>query len=275
MRRAVQVLVAALVVLASSALPIETAWAEPEVRLQELPISSDSPASLAHPTSHLGLRWTGDEDAVIELRARPGRGPWTTWERLEVAHDLGDEERREVRTGLVLASDAVTVEVRVTAGEVADLRLIAIDTQHGPRKLVVESAGPRAAAALIPGATVPQPHIVSRGEWGADESLVSGTPSYAAVRRVSVHHTVSPNNDPNPEATLRAILSYHTRSNGWDDVGYNFLVDASGRIYEGRSARQGAAPGEDRNGNLVVGAHTANNNSGTVGVALLGTFTDQ
>jgi len=275
MRRALQVLFAALIVLAGSALPIQTAWAEPEVRLQEVAAWAGLPVSLDHAASHLGVRWTGDDDAVVELRSRPTGAAWTAWEAMAVAHDMGDEERRDVRTGLVLAPNAVTVEVRVAAGAVTDLRVIAIDTQHGPRRLVLAGAAPKAAAALNAGATVPQPPVVSRSEWGANESLVRGTPTYASVRRLSVHHTVSSNNDPDPEATMRAILAYHTQSNGWDDVGYNFLIDASGRIYEGRSARQGTVPGEDRSGNLVVGAHTANSNSGTVGVALLGTFTDQ
>lgn len=274
MRRAVRVLAAALIVLAGSALPIETAWAEPEVRLQELAVVADRPVDLDHPASHIGVRWIGDDDAVVELRARPAGAAWTAWEAMAVAHDMGDDEGREVRTGLVLVPNVVAVEVRVAAGAAAGLRVVAIDTQHGPRRLVVAAATPKAAAALNPGATVPQPPIVRRSEWGANESLVSGTPTYAPVRRLVIHHTVSSNNDPDPEATMRAILAYHTQSNRWDDVGYNYLIDASGRIYEGRSARQGTVPGEDRNGNLVVGAHTANNNSGTVGVALLGNFVD-
>jgi hypothetical protein len=94
-----------------------------------------------------------------------------------------------------------------------------------------------------------------------------------------VHHTATTNDDPDPAATVRAIYAYHTQSNGWNDIGYNFVIDAQGRIYEGRYAREyksGEIPtGEDVDGNGVTGAHTLNNNTGTVGVALLGTFSSQ
>src|SRR3712207_9171470 len=62
--------------------------------------------------------------------------------------------------------------------------------------------------------------------------------------------------DPDPAATVRAIFAYHAVVQGWGDIGYNFLVDADGRIYEGRHS--GAAgdppdapdptPGEDAEG---------------------------
>ncbi|MGH9266791.1 MAG: N-acetylmuramoyl-L-alanine amidase, partial [Acidimicrobiales bacterium] len=144
-----------------------------------------------------------------------------------------------------------------------------------PRPLIAAwSARPAAAAHAGPGA--PQPDIVSRAEWGADESLRNGTPEYAPVGRFSIHHTVTASADPNPAATLRAILAYHVVANGWQDIGYNFLVDAQGRVYEGRHARSyrlGEEPtGLALDGQGVVGAHTLGNNTGTVGVALLGTY---
>jgi hypothetical protein len=91
-----------------------------------------------------------------------------------------------------------------------------------------------------------------------------------------VHHTVTQNNDPDPAQTVRAIYAYHTRGNGWNDIGYNFLVDQQGRVYEGRFARAyrpGEAPtGEDEAGRGVIGAHAKAVNPGTAGVALLGDY---
>jgi hypothetical protein len=107
---------------------------------------------------------------------------------------------------------------------------------------------------------------VPRSAWVADETIVKGTPSYApAIRFASVHHTAGPN-DYSPSqaaAILRGIQIYHVRSNGWNDIGYNFLVDRYGTVYEGR------AGGIDRN---VVGAHIRGFNTGSVGVAIMGTF---
>ncbi|MDP9069946.1 MAG: peptidoglycan recognition protein, partial [Actinomycetota bacterium] len=115
-----------------------------------------------------------------------------------------------------------------------------------------------------------------RAQWRADESLRRGGPSFAPVSRAAVHHTVTPNDDHDPSSTVRAIHAYHVRANGWDDIGYNFLIDAAGRVYEGRWARSyqpGEPPtGESAEGLGVVGAHAEGNNAGSVGVALLGDF---
>ena len=104
-----------------------------------------------------------------------------------------------------------------------------------------------------------------------------GTPAFAPITKLIVHHTVTPNDDPDPAATVRAMYAYHTRVRGWDDIGYNFLVDARGRVYEGRYARAyepGEAPtGEDEDRRGVIGAHAEGANTGSAGVALLGDFT--
>ena len=78
------------------------------------------------------------------------------------------------------------------------------------------------------------------------------------------------------EAQIRSIYYYHSVTQGWGDIGYNFLIDKFGTIYEGRYSRDyaGANPtGDDATGRGVTGAHTGGWNSGTVGVALLGTLT--
>ncbi|MCX7622494.1 MAG: N-acetylmuramoyl-L-alanine amidase, partial [Thermomicrobium sp.] len=111
--------------------------------------------------------------------------------------------------------------------------------------------------------------IVPRAGWGADESLrfdANGReiwpPSYAPIQKVIVHHTVTKNDPPDPAATIRAIYAYHAVTLGWGDIGYNFIVDWQGRVYEGRYG-----------GPNVVGAHTAGYNTGTLGIAVLGDFT--
>src|SRR5438105_4421747 len=103
--------------------------------------------------------------------------------------------------------------------------------------------------------------------------------AFYPVQKVIVHHTATQNNDPDPPATIRSIYQYHAITMGWGDIGYNFLIDESGRIYEGRYSRQYAAgespTGEDLSGSGVTAAHTQGYNSGTVGIALLGTLTNQ
>jgi len=128
-----------------------------------------------------------------------------------------------------------------------------------------------------PIAGTPAPFIVTRAQWGADESLRSGTPEFSALKKIVLHHTAT-GVAADPAETVRAIYAHHAVTNGWNDIGYHFLIAPDGRIYQGRFARDlapGEAPtAEDTAGNIVQGAHVDQYNRGTVGVALLGTFTN-
>jgi len=143
---------------------------------------------------------------------------------------------------------------------------------------LLRSLAPSPSSTTHPGPLVPivavVPSIVTRAQWGADESLRRDAPDFAPIRRVIVHHTVTANQEPDPAARMRAMYTYHVRGNGWSDIGYNFVVDGSGRIYEGRAAGGGRSDGEDGSGLGVIGAHASGHNTGSVGVAILGTYTD-
>ena len=104
-------------------------------------------------------------------------------------------------------------------------------------------------------------------------------PQFYATKKLVVHHTATSDDYADragAEAQIRSIYYYHSVTQGWGDIGYNFLIDKFGNIYEGRYSRDyaGANPtGDDATGRGVTGAHTGGWNSGTVGVALLGTLT--
>jgi N-acetylmuramoyl-L-alanine amidase len=110
------------------------------------------------------------------------------------------------------------------------------------------------------------PLILSRIAWGANERIRRGLPDYADNLRFSVvHHTAGSNSYTRAQSAsiVRGVQLYHVRSNGWNDIGYNFLVDKFGQVFEGRFG------GMTRN---VVGAHAQGFNEGSVGVALLGNY---
>ena len=273
-----RVLSALVVVAVTLLVPVPMAWSAPETRVEVLD-EADAGAgeALEFPASHLAVTWSGSEDAAVQLRWRAG-GAWGPWQPVAVAHDLEDEERGVTYGGLVRASGATRVQARVVGGDASDVKVAAFDTEHGPRHLVrADPAEPAGAAPGDPAPGPPPPEVVTRAQWGADESLRKGTPLFAPVTKLIVHHTVTPNNDPDPAATVRAMYSFHTQIRGWDDIGYNFLVDARGRIYEGRAARSylpGEIPtGEDLERRGVVGAHAEGTNTGSAGIALLGDFT--
>lgn len=111
-----------------------------------------------------------------------------------------------------------------------------------------------------------KPLIYSRAQWGADEKLrEQSAPSYGTVHGGFVHHTVNANDYTAAEVPgiIRSIYAYHVKSRGWRDIGYNFLVDRFGRIWEGRYG------GVDRN---VIGAHTENYNGDSFGASAIGNF---
>ncbi|MGW1812261.1 N-acetylmuramoyl-L-alanine amidase [Streptomyces sp. NPDC002125] len=116
--------------------------------------------------------------------------------------------------------------------------------------------------------TAPKPPIVSRAGWNADESLNDESPDYMdTVKAVFVHHTAQTNtySCADSAAIVRGLHAYHVQSNGWKDLGYNFIVDKCGTVFEGRKG------GVDR---AVLGAHTYGFNRETAGIAVIGLYTD-
>ena len=150
----------------------------------------------------------------------------------------------------------------VTGGaDPRDLRLSLVDPGTSPADAAV-SAAPVARTAA--GAAVPV--VRSRAELGADESVRTAPPSYAdGIHAVAVHHTASSNDYSAADVPrlLRGFYAYHVTSNGWSDIGYNFLVDKYGRIWEGRAGGTSRA---------VMGSHAGGFNTGTVGISMIGTY---
>jgi hypothetical protein len=98
-------------------------------------------------------------------------------------------------------------------------------------------------------------------------------PVYSPAQAFTVHHTVTANNDPDPASTIRGIYRYHAVDLAWGDIGYHFLIDEAGRLYEGRYSGPDGLPGHREDGQVATAAHTLNYNTGNIGVALLGDFT--
>ncbi|UJV43051.1 MULTISPECIES: peptidoglycan recognition protein family protein [unclassified Streptomyces] len=160
---------------------------------------------------------------------------------------------------------ALTVESAAASAVNADLAPLGSTTIPAlSRKETVERL-----ATAVPGAKPyigPRPRIVTRAGWGADEKLRERDFRY--TKRVSaafVHHTASGNNYKCAQApsVIRSIYRYHVVSSGWRDIGYNFLVDKCGNIYEGRAGGVAKA---------VMGAHTLGFNTNSMGIAVIGSF---
>ena len=205
-------------------------------------------------------------------------GPWLT-APLEVVDEHG---AAQAFTDPIWTGAGRYVQVQASrsgrrgASSLSGVRLVAIDPTEDAGVAARVTGAVRRFAATVAGvggtasasAATNSPTIVTRADWGADESLRSGAPSYAPVKMAFIHHTASGNDyaQADAPAIVRAIYAYHTKSLHWSDIGYNFLIDRFGTIYEGRHG--GVARG-------VIGAQAGGFNTGSTGIAVLGTFTDQ
>ncbi len=227
----------------------------------------------------LGASWTGTADA-IELRARTRGGVWSRWVELHAGDDGPDPRSAEARaaqraTGSrrVASSPAWVgaadeVQVRGPDGARATrIRVWALNATGTATRRERVATRLRSDAAWVLGeqtaAAQPlAPGIRSRSAWKAAKPATA--PWYADdVRGVVIHHTAETNRYACSQvpAILRGIQRYHMRANGWNDIGYNFLVDRCGGVWEGR----GGGVREP-----VGGAHTAGFNTSTSGIALMG-----
>ncbi|AOW93801.1 cold-shock protein [Rhodococcus sp. WMMA185] len=152
------------------------------------------------------------------------------------------------------------------------LRQQSADTAADWVTAVLISPGSSAGDSLLTGITNSlgslTPGVISRGQWGADESMRCSTPTYDnSLGGAVVHHTAGTNNYSPAESAqiVRGIYAYHAQTLGWCDIGYNALVDRYGQIFEGRAGGLGLP---------VRGAHAGGFNENTTGVAMLGDFSN-
>jgi hypothetical protein len=112
-----------------------------------------------------------------------------------------------------------------------------------------------------------QPSYTNRSNWGCPTgSSSSWTPVNTTVTHLIIHHSAGSNSSSNWAATVLSIWNQHTNTNGWGDIGYNWLIDPNGVVYEGRATSGSSDP---------IGAHMCSNNSNKMGVCLLGDLTSQ
>jgi hypothetical protein len=259
----------------------------PEPTLQTIELAAAGPTGRAlagppevraratRPFSLLGVTWADARatlDGTVEVRARHAAdGRWTAWQALAAdepdAADPGTE-RGPARgsTDPLWVGESNGIEARVASTDAgfrplpAGLRLDLINPD-GP----AAAPAPRAAADVPPR---PGTALITRAGWRADESIVKSAPEYTTdVQVFFVHHTATGNDYSCAESAsiVRSIEFYHVRSKGWNDIGYNFLVDKCGTLFEGRRG------GADR---PVLGAHTLGFNSHSAAIAVIGNYTD-
>jgi len=180
-----------------------------------------------------------DSHLHVRVRVSTDGLTWTDWRAVETGHEGGslvwfDEEAKRVEV--------------MAAG---DLRVLLIEPGNVPASYPAK----RNTSSV-------EPTVVTRAGWGCgNECAPRAQPAFANVTHLVVHHSAGANESRDWAAVIRSIWVLHVQGNGWNDIGYNYLIDPNGVIYEGRAGGDG-----------VIGAHFSGVNTATMGVCMVGTY---
>ena len=219
----------------------------------------------------------------VQMRTKTAVGTWSDWQHSHTHGDWTlDSDVKEIgelvtvpladgRHTHVQFSISMSRYNSLTNPIVEQFKLVFIDSTGGPsaedllaQQIAIDStSNPRPNNDKYP-----RPTVISRDVWCTyDDCDYTEGLEYSPATHMVVHHTVSSNAPTDWAAIVRAIWSYHTYTQGWGDIGYNYLVDMNGVIYEGHM-------NEDFETLDVKGTHASGANLGSMGVALIGTFTE-
>ena len=244
----------ALVALAAFFAAPAAAFGAATLSMREVPLRGERTLASTAPARFdlVGLHWRGS--GSVEFRTRSLAGRWSAWQpAAPEAEDRPDGPEGPWRVGNPYWTDGADRIAYRLRGRVDRLRAYFVQS-------------PEERIPLRRLSMTGSPPIVPRLSWAANEAIRRAGPSYAnGLHFALVHHTAGSNSYTASQsaAIVRGIQVYHVKGNGWNDIGYNFLVDKYGQVFEGRYG------GVDRN---VIGAHAAGFNTGSAGVAVLGTY---
>lgn len=247
-------------------------------------------ATQTEPFSLVGTTWNGQlvPKSYFQIRVFEN-SVWTPWTLMSDSPDHDADptslEARSARSGTdpLLTGEATGIQVRLRSPSSVlphDLRVSLINSEvsTSDRALMAirsDAVTETSNVVISPtGAVVAKPKIITRAEWGADESwrdahLKYGTKIIAGF----IHHTAgveqyTPEESP---GIVRGLYYYYTHNKGYADIAYNYFVDKYGTIYEGRANCNLGATCTD-NSPPVIGAHTAGMNLNTFAVSVMGNF---
>ena len=200
---------------------------------------------------------------TIELQTEVD-GKWSDWQTIDESADFEQNAKKYVTNMRELDKATTAIRLR-TSTKSADMRLKSV-------KIRLFAAGNVSTGSLnsaTPEGICNKPNSVSRSVWGAgfgltDSRIYIGTPTIVTVTHLVVHHSASGNTSTNWAAVVASFFDYHVNSNGWSDIGYNYLVAPDGTLFYGRGG-----------GENVQGAHMCGRNANTMGVCMIGTYTSE
>ncbi|NLC98933.1 MAG: SpoIID/LytB domain-containing protein [Actinomycetales bacterium] len=229
------------------------------------------------PFRMVGVTWAEDPEVTgvaVHVQVRTA-GEWSDWIELTV------EDIVIGRTGtdplwLDEAGDGIAVKVESETGKPEDVQVSTIDPDANPVPDVKPAAFAPANYSLSDqdadvstvATSVDQPAIITRAQWGAGPGTSCSAPTTKPrALGVVLHHTAGSNTAAKADSAsiIRGYQTYHVKSRGWCDIGYAFLIDRWGQIFEGR---KGGITKQ------VRGAHSGVDavNQDATGISMMGNF---
>ncbi len=218
------------------------------------------------PFNALYVEWAS-QNTDFDLYVRFLNENWSDWLKMEKDDDYQGKDAGEAKQSSQLIPAKLTESFQYklifnsdqAKSNLQNLQFIYLDTTKGPKNIYKISSQNN---------DLP---LIARSQWGANDSLrydQTGADlwpeEYYTPKKFIIHHTAGEKANENPLAYLRAIQYYHAKDRGWGDIGYNYLIDSQGNIYEGRMGGDG-----------VVGGHAYLRNRNTIGIAILGCYDNQ
>lgn len=232
------------------------------------------------PFRMIGVTWSPDQaptNIKVDVRTRTD-GQWSDWTALEVDTDASDGQPG-TEPLWVGTADGVATRVSSDAGTPQDIEITTIDPGAADDADATEASWSGEAPGVAQAQQVAaaddgsptysaKPTIISRKSWGAASGTKCDTPIAGdRTRGVVVHHTAGSNSysKSDSKSIVRSTQAYHMKARKWCDLGYNFLVDKYGQIFEGRAGGVDRAVRAAHSGNLAV-------NTYTMGVSMMGNY---
>ena len=224
----------------------------------------------------IGASWNGDvgEWPVINIQVSEDGATWSETVRVAAQTEDGGQPTRDDRlfTALVFTGGESFVRYQTTdidgvPGVVEGLEIVYIDPTDGPWVDDLGTGSDAPLSILATNDTLAPPEVITREQWGANEDWRFADfgeiwpPEYETVTHLIIHHTATANRPVDVPGAIRAIYYYHAVEQGWGDIGYNYLVDHNGRIYQGRYGGQN-----------VIGGHSFQFAIGSSGISVIGNF---
>ncbi|HAA13551.1 MAG TPA: hypothetical protein DCE41_18410, partial [Cytophagales bacterium] len=176
------------------------------------------------------------------------------------ANPHGEDPRGQLSNLESLPHPSQSYQLHIPTSYAGSLELILVNSGTAPKVQSPQQKGEDESYCEFPPA-------ISQSEWRAGLPAPSPGRSFSNVGNLIVHHSAGSNTNTNFTQVVRDIYVFHTQTRGWSDVGYNYLISQNGDLYLGRDPENGD---QDR----VIGAHFCGGNTGTMGVCLLGDYTN-